>query len=62
MRDLGIRLVNLTLGSPYYNPHLQRPAAHPPSEGLPCGCYPLDGHYKQRPDVQKLRDIKGTLG
>ena len=33
MRDLGIRLVNLTLGSPYYNPHLQRPAAYPPSDG-----------------------------
>lgn len=30
---LGIELVNLTLGSPYYNPHLQRPAAYPPSDG-----------------------------
>ncbi|MEZ6196665.1 MAG: NADH:flavin oxidoreductase [Planctomycetota bacterium] len=29
----GTRLVNLTLGSPYYNPHAQRPAAHPPSDG-----------------------------
>jgi NADPH2 dehydrogenase len=33
VRDLGVRLVNLTLGSPYYNPHLQRPAAYPPSDG-----------------------------
>lgn len=161
VRDLGIRLVNLTLGSPYYNPHLQRPAAYPPSDGyqppedplfqvaehlritrackaavpelvlvgtgytylqewlphvaqhevgaghvdfvgigrmalsypelprdmllgkdlqrkkicrtfsdcttaprngLPSGCYPLDEHYKQRPDAKKLRDIKGNLG
>jgi len=30
---LGIRLVNVTLGSPYYCPHLQRPAAYPPSDG-----------------------------
>ena len=30
---LGIELVNVTLGSPYYNPHLQRPAAYPPSDG-----------------------------
>jgi 2,4-dienoyl-CoA reductase-like NADH-dependent reductase (Old Yellow Enzyme family) len=33
VRSLGIRLVNLTLGSPYYNPHLQRPAAYPPCDG-----------------------------
>jgi len=31
--ELGIELVNVTLGSPYYNPHLQRPAAYPPSDG-----------------------------
>jgi NADPH2 dehydrogenase len=33
LQDLDITLVNLTLGSPYYNPHLQRPAAYPPSDG-----------------------------
>ncbi|MBJ18455.1 MAG: NADH:flavin oxidoreductase [bacterium] len=33
LRGMGISLVNLTLGSPYYNPHLQRPAAYPPSDG-----------------------------
>jgi len=31
--DLGISIVNLTLGSPYYSPHAQRPAAYPPSDG-----------------------------
>jgi 2,4-dienoyl-CoA reductase-like NADH-dependent reductase (Old Yellow Enzyme family) len=30
---LGIRLVNITAGSPYYNPHIQRPALFPPSDG-----------------------------
>lgn len=29
----GVRLINVTCGSPYYNPHLQRPAAFPPSDG-----------------------------
>src|SRR6266404_7135459 len=29
----GIKLVNLSAGSPYYNPHIQRPAAYPPSAG-----------------------------
>ncbi|MCP3916472.1 MAG: NADH:flavin oxidoreductase [bacterium] len=33
LRDLGIELVNLSIGSPYYCPHLQRPAAYPPSDG-----------------------------
>jgi 2,4-dienoyl-CoA reductase-like NADH-dependent reductase (Old Yellow Enzyme family) len=32
-RELGIELANVTLGSPYWNPHLQRPAAYPPSDG-----------------------------
>jgi hypothetical protein len=33
LEQLGISLVNLTAGSLYYNPHLQRPALFPPSDG-----------------------------
>jgi NADPH2 dehydrogenase len=33
LQSLGIELVNLTAGSPYYNPHIQRPAIFPPSDG-----------------------------
>jgi 2,4-dienoyl-CoA reductase-like NADH-dependent reductase (Old Yellow Enzyme family) len=33
LQSLGIELVNLTAGSPYYCPHIQRPAAFPPSDG-----------------------------
>jgi NADPH2 dehydrogenase len=32
--ELGIRLVNISAGSPYYNPHVQRPASYPPSDGF----------------------------
>jgi 2,4-dienoyl-CoA reductase-like NADH-dependent reductase (Old Yellow Enzyme family) len=32
-RELGIGLVCISLGSPYYNPHIQRPAWYPPSDG-----------------------------
>jgi 2,4-dienoyl-CoA reductase-like NADH-dependent reductase (Old Yellow Enzyme family) len=39
--QLGIELVNVTLGSPYYNPHLQRPAAYPPSDGYQPPADPL---------------------
>jgi 2,4-dienoyl-CoA reductase-like NADH-dependent reductase (Old Yellow Enzyme family) len=33
LEEMDIRLVNLTAGSPYYTPHIQRPAAYPPSDG-----------------------------
>lgn len=31
--ELGVGLVSATAGSPYYNPHIQRPAYFPPSDG-----------------------------
>jgi len=33
LEQLGIELICSTAGSPYYNPHMQRPAAFPPSDG-----------------------------
>ena len=33
LSELDITLVNLSAGSPYHNPHLQRPALFPPSDG-----------------------------
>jgi 2,4-dienoyl-CoA reductase-like NADH-dependent reductase (Old Yellow Enzyme family) len=33
LEELNIRLVNITAGSPYYCPHIQRPALYPPSDG-----------------------------
>ena len=33
LEGLGVELVCTTAGSPYYNPHIQRPAAFPPSDG-----------------------------
>ena len=33
LRDLDIGIVNVTIGSPYYCPHVQRPATYPPSDG-----------------------------
>jgi NADPH2 dehydrogenase len=32
-RSLGIRFVNVSIASPYYNPHYIRPALYPPSDG-----------------------------
>ena len=33
LESLGVDLINLSCGSPYYNPHIQRPALFPPSDG-----------------------------
>ena len=47
LESLGIRLVCLTAGSPYYNPHLQRPAMTPPSDGYLPPEDPLAGVARQ---------------
>ena len=45
--DLGVRLLDLSAGSPYYNPHIQRPAAYPPSDGYQPPEDPLIGVARQ---------------
>lgn len=45
--ELGISMVNLTAGSPYYNPHIQRPALFPPSDGYQPPEDPLVGCIRQ---------------
>jgi len=43
LKDLGVELINITAGSPYYNPHIQRPAFFPPSDGYHPPEDPLQG-------------------
>ena len=47
LTELGVHLVCLTAASPYYNPHLQRPAAIPPSDGYLPPEDPLVGVARQ---------------
>jgi 2,4-dienoyl-CoA reductase-like NADH-dependent reductase (Old Yellow Enzyme family) len=47
LERLGIELVCSTAGSPYYNPHMQRPAAFPPSDGYQPPEDPLVGVARQ---------------
>lgn len=47
LHELDIRLVNVTAGSPYYNPHIQRPALYPPSDGYLPPEDPLVGVARQ---------------
>jgi NADPH2 dehydrogenase len=53
--DLGIDLVNLSAGSPYYNPHIQRPAAYPPSDGYQPHEDPLISVVRQIDVVAELK-------
>ena len=45
--ELGIGLVSITAGSPYSNPHVQRPAYFPPSDGYQPPEDPLVGVARQ---------------
>lgn len=47
LRGLGIRMVNVSAGSPYYTPHIQRPALFPPSDGYQPPEDPLVGCARQ---------------
>lgn len=47
LRELGVELVCSTVGSPYYNPHIQRPASFPPSDGYQPPEDPLVGVARQ---------------
>ncbi len=47
LEEMGIRLVCVTAGSPYYCPHVQRPAFFPPSDGYKPPEDPLVGVARQ---------------
>jgi len=55
LEDLGIQLVNITAGSPYYNPHIQRPALYPPSDGYLPPEDPLVGVARQMEATRELK-------
>ncbi len=43
LRGLGVQMINISLGSPYFSPHVTRPAARPPVGGYFPPENPLDG-------------------
>ena len=55
LEELDIRLVNLTAGSPYYSPHIQRPALYPPSDGYQPPEDPLVGVARQMEITRRLK-------
>jgi 2,4-dienoyl-CoA reductase-like NADH-dependent reductase (Old Yellow Enzyme family) len=55
LEKLNIQLVNLTAGSPYYTPHIQRPALFPPSDGYQPPEDPLVGVARQMEMTRLLK-------
>jgi 2,4-dienoyl-CoA reductase-like NADH-dependent reductase (Old Yellow Enzyme family) len=55
LKNLGVAAVNISGGSPYYNPHVQRPAFFPPSDGYQPPEDPLVGVARQ---IHVARQIK----
>ena len=55
VQEFGIGLVNITAGSPYYTPHIQRPALYPPSDGYQPPEDPLVGVARQMEVTQMLK-------
>jgi 2,4-dienoyl-CoA reductase-like NADH-dependent reductase (Old Yellow Enzyme family) len=55
LEALDIELVNLTAGSPYYTPHIQRPALFAPSDGYPPPEDPLVGVARQIEVTARLK-------
>jgi len=58
LESLGVRLVNISAGSPYYSPHIQRPALFPPCDGYPPPEDPLAGAARL---LAASRDLKAAF-
>lgn len=58
LQALGVAAINVTAGSPYYNPHSQRPAIFPPSDGYQPPEDPLVGVVRQ---IQAARQCKAAF-
>jgi NADPH2 dehydrogenase len=62
--QLGVKILNLSAGSPYYNPHIQRPAAYPPSDGYQPAHDPLIDVARQIGVVKQIKEhlVKSCSG
>jgi 2,4-dienoyl-CoA reductase-like NADH-dependent reductase (Old Yellow Enzyme family) len=55
LETLGVRWICISAGSPYYNPHIQRPAFFPPLDGYEPPEDPLCGVARQIQATAKLK-------
>jgi 2,4-dienoyl-CoA reductase-like NADH-dependent reductase (Old Yellow Enzyme family) len=56
LREWGVQLLNVTMGSPYFNPHIGRPFERAPVDGYEPPEHPLAGvarHFRLTAEVQR---------
>jgi 2,4-dienoyl-CoA reductase-like NADH-dependent reductase (Old Yellow Enzyme family) len=56
LRDSGVKMVNISMGSPYFNPHIIRPFERPPIDGYESPEHPLigvDRHFRATSAIQQ---------
>jgi len=58
LKSWGVAIVNVSAGSPYYNPHIQRPALFPPSDGYQPAEDPIINVERQ---IQAVRQLKAAV-
>lgn len=58
LQDLGVSMLNVTIGSPYWCPHVQRPATYPPSDGYLPPEHPFKGVQVH---LQTTRAVKAAF-
>ena len=61
LAELGIEMINITVASPYYNPHLMRPAMFPPSDGYLPPEDPLVGVARQIQNAALLKQHRPDM-
>jgi 2,4-dienoyl-CoA reductase-like NADH-dependent reductase (Old Yellow Enzyme family) len=57
LNGLGVKLFNISCCSPYYNPHFQRPAIFPPSDGYQPPEDPLCGVARQIDVARQIKQV-----
>lgn len=65
LHELGLAMVNVSMGSPYYNPHIGRPFEKPPVDGYAPPEHPLVGverHFKLTAEVQRAHPDLPVVG
>jgi len=65
MRQLGVELVNVSMGNPYAQPHYNRPFETPPPDGYESPEHPLigaDRHFKVTESIQRAHPDLPIVG
>jgi 2,4-dienoyl-CoA reductase-like NADH-dependent reductase (Old Yellow Enzyme family) len=65
LRDLGVSLINVSIGNPYASPHLLRPFEYPPPDGYETPEHPLigvDRHFRLTAAIQAAYPALAVVG